>query len=324
MFKNMKLLWVVSRPEFLPANLASLFMAFSWASSPSLVFTWELAILLALSFAIITAVSAFGAQINTMSDYELDSNDERKKRLVQAMDGLGRNRVKSAIIVEFLIGFVLISLLFLIEWKPALLFMWIAGFFLAYAYSAPPLRLKSRSWLALCSLLLVLCFLPIMFVYYTLTSELDPLFLLFLAGQAMTVYAILIPTEIRDYFGDKAMGVETVTVHLGLVKASLLGMVLLGAGGILSGTAFFLKLVFELDKPVLSVFLLAIAVADIIVLREYRKLYCFSKEYTSSKAQGSVAQDIVGLSARNPKWITLVSQTIVFMSLMLLVGKFLV
>jgi len=323
MLKTIRLLAIVSRPEFLPANLASLVIGFSWAFNPPLVFTWELVILVALSFATITAVSAFGAQINTMSDYELDSKDERKERLVQAMDGLRRSTVKKSVFIEFLLSLVFVSLLLQIQWKPVLLFLWMAGFFLAYAYSAPPLRLKSRSWLALCALLLVLCFLPILFVYYTMTSGLDPLFLFFLVGQAMTVYAILIPTEIRDYFGDKAMGVETMTVRLGLVKASLLGMVLLSAGGILSGTAFFIKLAFGLSQPMLSVFLLAMAVADYIVLREYKRLYSLSKEYISSKRQGSIAQDITNLSARNPKWITLVSQAVVFMSIMLLVGKFL-
>jgi hypothetical protein len=36
---------------------------------------------------------------------------------------------------------------------------------------------------------------------------------------------------LRDYFGDKAMGIETLTAHLGLVKASILSMILLVAGG---------------------------------------------------------------------------------------------
>ncbi|MFB0563555.1 MAG: prenyltransferase [Candidatus Lokiarchaeia archaeon] len=321
MSETVRLLTVISRPEFLPANLASIVIGLSWAINPSLISIWELAILVILNFTIITVVAAFGAQMNTMYDYELDSKDPRKKQLVQAMGLLGRGKVKSFIIVEFLISAALIFLLLWFQGKPVLLFLWMAGSFLAYAYSAPPLRLKARSWLAFAALLLVLCFLPILFVFYTFASEMDPFFLLFLVGQALTVYGVIVATETRDYFGDKEMGVETMTVRLGLVRGSLLGIVLLAAGCLLSGTAFFLKLVFEI-QPVLTVFLLAIVVADYIVLREYKKIYVLSKEYASSNGRDSIAQEIVSLSAHNPKWINLVMMATVFMSLVLLAGKF--
>ena len=322
MFKTIRLLKIVSRPEFLPANLGSLIMGLSWGLNLPLGSIGESVILATLSFAVITFVSAIGAQLNTMFDYDLDSMDPRKKRLVQAMGSLGRSKLKSIIIVEFLLSLPFVFLLLLIQAKPALLFLWVAAHFLAYAYSAPPLRLKSRSWLSMCTLFLVLSILPILFVYYTLTSELNPLFLLFLAGQAMTVYGLIIPTEIRDYFGDRAMGIQTMTVWLGLVNASIFSIVLLSAGGILMGTAFFLTLAFGL-QPILNVFLLAIAAADYVVLRKYKTLYSLSKEYMSLNSQSSIAQDIIRLSAHNPQWITLVSQAIVFMSIMLLVGKFL-
>ena len=199
MFKTLRLLAIVSRPEFLPANLGSLVMGLAWGINPPLGSVGESAILAALSFAIITFVSAIGAQLNTLSDYELDSMEPRKERLVQALSILGRGRLKSIMVVEFLLSLPLLFLLLLVQPKPVLLFLWTVAHFLAYAYSAPPLRLKSRAWLAMCTLFLVLSILPILFVYYTFTSVLDPLFFLFLAGQSMTVYGIIIPTEIRDY-----------------------------------------------------------------------------------------------------------------------------
>jgi len=137
----------------------------------------------------------------------------------------------------------------------------------------------------------------------------------------MTIYGLIIPTEIRDYFGDSAMGVKTMTVRLGLVKASLFSILLLIVGGILMATAFAIALVYG-PQPLFTVSLLAIAVADYIVLGKYRKLHFLSKRHALSKNLDSVAQDIVALSAHNPQWITLVSQAIVFTSLMLLVGKF--
>lgn len=117
------------------------------------------------------------------------------------------------------------------------------------------------------------------------------------------------------------MGVQTMTVWLGLVRASLFGIMLLSVGGVLMGVAFFFKLVHDI-QPQLAAFLLVIAAADCIVLRKYVRLYSLSKDYVSSE-DSSVAQDIVELASHNPQWITLVSQAIVFMSLVLLVGKFL-
>ena len=321
MLETVKSLIVVSRPEFLPANLASLVTGLAWNVITSSVLTSEFAALLILSFCTITAVSAFGAQVNSLSDYDLDINDATKKRLVKAMDTLNRKIIKRTVIIEFLLSAVLISLMMAITWKPVLLLLWAAGFFLGYAYSASPLRFKARSWLALISLVLVLCFLPLLFVAFTFTSEINPLFIVFLFGQALTIYAVIIPTEIRDYFGDKAVGVETFTVRLGLVKASMLSIILLTAGGLLSGSAFFFRLVLGL-QPIFSISLLAIAVADVTVLREYWKLYALSKKHTASNNK-SMAEDIVTIASHNPKWINLVMQATVFVSIILLVSRLL-
>jgi 4-hydroxybenzoate polyprenyltransferase len=145
------------------------------------------------------------------------------------------------------------------------------------------------------------------------------LFIIFLSGQALTVYSVIIPTEIRDYFGDSAMKVRTMTVRLGLVKASALSMVLLCIGGVLCGAAFFWVL-FNGSYPILNVFLLAIVLADAYVLRQYKKLYSLSKKFASNE-KSSLANVITDLAASNPKWITIVTQSLVLMSLVLLVYK---
>lgn len=320
MFKTIRLLAIVSRPEFLPAMASWFTIGFSWGVEPLLSFT-ELVISAILSFTVIMLSAVIGLQINTIFDHDLDSADNRKKGLVQAMDSLGQSRLKSLVVVEVLISFALAVISSLNQRNPALLLMWAVGIFLGYAYSAPPLRIKSKCWLSLGTLLLVLCVLPVLFVFYTFTSKLNPLFLLFLVGQVLSVYGLILPTEIRDYFEDSTMGIETMTVRIGIVKASSLSIMSLCAGGILTGAAFFLRLAYGFQL-VLIVFLPTIAVADYIVLRKLRTLYSLSKEYTSSKGS-SKAQDIRKLAADSPRWIILASQAAVFMSLILLVGKFL-
>jgi 4-hydroxybenzoate polyprenyltransferase len=321
MFKTIELLGTVSRAEFLLPNLGSLIMGLAWGATPS-TSIGDLVILIVLSFAIINLSSAIGAQANTLSDRELDSKDERKKQLVDATNSFGASQLKKVLIVEFALTLVLVFLFTLIQQRPILLLLWIVGICLGCAYSLPPVRLKSRSWLAPISLILVLAFFPVMFAYYTFTAEMNPFFLMALTGLGLTVYGVIIPTEIRDYFGDRAMGIDTLTVHLGLVKASIVAIALLTTGAALTTTAFLLQ--FNHDQHLfLAVFLVAIPVAGLIVLKDFRKLYSLSKEYTTSKNDSTIEEKIVQLSAHNPRWIMIITQTYCIISIVLLVSKFL-
>lgn len=149
----------------------------------------------------------------------------------------------------------------------------------------------------------------------------DPLFLIFIAGHTLTVYSIIIPAEIRDYYGDKALNIETMTVRIGLVKASIASIVMLSVGGVLTGTTYFLRLI-ELH-PILTVSIIVKVIIYIMILRQYKRLYSLSKDYESSGRSETVEKDIVSLSARNPKWITMVTQASVLVAIIFLVGKFL-
>jgi 4-hydroxybenzoate polyprenyltransferase len=170
MFQTVKLLGTVSRAEFLLPNLGSLIMGLAWGATPSTSVGGLLA-MVALSFVIINLSSAIGAQANTLSDRELDSKDERKRQLVEATKNFGAARIKKALVIEFALTLILVFLFMLFEQKPILLFLWMVGICLGCAYSLPPIRLKSRSWLAPISLILVLAFFPVLFAYYTFTTR---------------------------------------------------------------------------------------------------------------------------------------------------------
>ncbi len=322
MSNAVKLLAIISRSEFLLPNLGSLIMGLAWGANPPLGLI-DGVILIVLSFSIINLSSAIGAQANTLSDYELDLKDERKKELVQALDSFGHKKVKTVLIIEFCLTLVLVSIFMLIQQKPILLPLWIIGISLGVAYSVPPFRLKSRSWVAPVSLILVLAIFPVLFAFYTFTFEINTFFLISLGGLALTIYGVIIPTEIRDYFGDKAMNIETMTVRLGLSGATSLGIILLSAGAVLTGTALFLEWSFN-QQLRFSIFILAIPIAVVFVLTKFGKLYSLSKEYEKSNDQNrSVLEEkIVNLSSDNPKWIMLVTQTYSLLSIMLLVSKF--
>ena len=318
MFNTIKSLATISRSEFLLPNLGSLIMGIAWGINSSISLFNGL-ILLVLSFTIINLSLAIGAQANTLSDYELDIKDARKRKLVQALDSFGAKKVRITLLVEFILTLILASAFVVIQEKPILLVLWIVGISLGYAYSAPPIRLKSRSWIAPVSLFLVLAIFPVLFAFFAFTFELNTFFIISLVGLSMTVYAVIVPTEIRDYFGDKAMNIETMTVRLGLSKASMLGIFLLSIGALLTGTALFMEWN-HLGKSWLSLFLLAIPVAVIFVLGKFKKLYSLAKEYeaTKDKTQNTSEEKIVSLASDNPKWIMLVTQTYSLLSIILI------
>jgi len=61
--------------------------------------------------AIINLSSAIGAQANTLSDRELDSRDERKKQLVEAMHVFDANRLKKVMAAEIALTLFVVSFL---------------------------------------------------------------------------------------------------------------------------------------------------------------------------------------------------------------------
>ncbi|HJX23562.1 MAG TPA: UbiA family prenyltransferase [Candidatus Bathyarchaeia archaeon] len=321
MFQTAKMLATISRAEFLLPNLGSLIMGLAWGATPS-TSIYDLLALMVLAFAVINLSSAIGAQANTLSDRELDSKDERKKALVGATNSFGVERLKKVLVIEFVLTMILVFLFMYVQTKPALFVLWILGISLGCGYSFGPIRLKSRGWLSPVSLILVLAFFPVLFAYYAFTAELNLFFLISLAGLALTVYGVIIPTEIRDYFGDMAMGIKTFTVTLGLVKASILAEALLTIGASMTAIAFLLQFVYSM-RAWLSILLLAIPVVWFYVFKQFRELHTLSKIYLASGSDSSTKEAIMSLSAHNPRWIMIITQTYSAISIVFLLSKFL-
>ncbi len=317
----LRLLGTISRAEFLMPNLGSLILGLAWGATPDMNLT-TLAILIVLSFTIINGSSAIGAQINTLSDYDLDLKDPRKKNITDAVDAFGKKRIKILLSVEFVITLFLVILFISINNNLWLLLMWIIGISLGWIYSALPIRLKARSWLAPVSLILVLGIFPVLFAYLTFSNNVQPFFLLALIGLTMTIYGVIIPTEIRDYFGDKTMKIETMTVHLGLVKACVLSIVLIGTGAVFFLAAYLLEWI-NGQRPVLGILLIGIPLSVSYVLIKIKKLYFLSKKYKDSPADTDLKEQIVNISAHNPQWIIIITQTYSILSVVLLINKFL-
>jgi hypothetical protein len=73
--------------------------------------------------------------------------------------------VKRALLAELALSVLVAAPLMLMRRQSIQLVIFILALFLTYAYSAPPVRFKARSILAMISLSLVLSALPITFIY---------------------------------------------------------------------------------------------------------------------------------------------------------------
>ncbi len=275
------------------------------------------------AFLIINLSSIIGAQANTIYDYELDVKDERKKELIQALDSFGHEKVQKVMILEICLTFVLVSALTLYRGEPILLALWIIGIALGIAFSAPPLRLKARFWIGPVTQMLVLAVFPVLFAYFAFTFQINAYFLISLLGLSLTVYGVIVPTEIRDFFGDKAMNIQTLTVRLGLSRAALMGIILLSTGAALTAAALILEW-FTHQLFAFGVLVLAIPVVAIFVLTKFTRLLSLTREFESANPETRTGLEtrITDLSSQNPKWIMLVTQTYMILSIVLLLTKF--
>lgn len=305
----------LSRVEFVPANFASILIALAWAYEKGMSAA-ELALPMFLSFAVISLVSIAGAHFNTFSDADLDKKDPTKGELVEALAGFGKGRLKCLMAAEITASLFFLCALLIIMPNPVLLALYLGAVFLAYAYSMPPLRLKARSIFAMLSLMLILSIIPISFTYMVVSHVPDPLFIAFLCGQCMIIYGLIIPTEIRDHDWDKEMRINTMTVGLGVERAAFLGIVLLLVGLTLMGAAYIMQSV-AIGQARLSVVLIAPVLSIAYVGRQYITIHSLLR------ANGGVGdiEGIIAVAAKNPMWITLVSQSIVIICLALLMMK---
>ncbi len=297
-------------------------MGLAWGVNPPLDQVRGI-ILVLISFLVINLSSIIGAQANTLYDYELDLKDPRKKELTQALDLFGHRKVRDIMVLEICLTLILVSALTLYLQEPLLLALWIIGISLGIAFSAPPLRLKGKFWIGPICQMLVLAVFPVLFAYYSFTSATNLYFLMSLLGLSITVYGVIVPTEVRDYFGDKAMDIQTLTVRLGLSKSMFMGTALLSAGVTLTATSLFLEWSNN-QLSIMGVAVLAIPIVTVFILSKFLKLHHLAKEYENTVNQNLLVLEkkVTDLSSENPKWIMIITQTYMILSILLLLTKF--
>lgn len=287
---------IVSRIEFLPAMIATVGLP-TFLAALSFSDIWENLDLVAWAMAVYIFAHLIGAQINCISDYDLDQG--HKGQFPKAIDTLGRQTVVRSIIVEIVLATLIVLWLSIDLSRFQLLVLWGVGLALATAYSVEPLRLKKRGLLNISTLSLVLYGLPMSFFFLLYKESIEILPLIVLAMYSFQMAGIFLANEIEDYPEDKAMKVRNPCVRWGVKKASFTALLITTGGGVVIVVAF----VYLLHNPyaLLGGLLTFVGMYSFVLMEQYR-MYSLCSRYHELNDE-TTFKDIIKLGSRLPTWV---------------------
>jgi 4-hydroxybenzoate polyprenyltransferase len=197
---------------------------------------------------------------NQVHDYESDLANRKLGFLQKSL--LSRGELGSAFLISSVLA------LAVTPFYSVLIFaIFTQAFFLSFAYSAPPLRLKDRAWWGFFAnawgigFMVPFCVMPELTVHNAGLLGWDNPSYFFLA-----VGAIYILTTIPDRVGDKLSGKRTIAVILGVTRAKLLALAVILLSAVVAYRSEFPLLV------LLSLISAATIVASLVVRRQQATL----------------------------------------------------
>jgi 4-hydroxybenzoate polyprenyltransferase len=217
----------IRRPEFMIAEWP-IFLIPALLSRRNLAWSsWlELATLFFLLFHV-------GDMTNCLADRELDS--VYKTRLSEAVYALGERNVAlqiaasaaAALAIAFEISVRIDS------WQPLALVG--AGLALGLSYSLPPLYAKGRGLLQIATLWALIFVGPMTLVWVASGRTIDPTAMALFACYGLMQQGIVLVNTAEDLPEDRATGIRTSAIALGLEGslATAMGMVLVGGAGVM-------------------------------------------------------------------------------------------
>jgi alpha-ketoglutarate-dependent taurine dioxygenase/4-hydroxybenzoate polyprenyltransferase len=177
-----------------------------------------------------------GDMVNCLSDYELDAI--YKSHLSNAVYELGKRNVKHQIAVSSILGIILTAAVGIIADRLYLIPVTLLGLLIGLQYSARPLKFKSRGiWQLLC-LWGIIFFGPM--AYTAIAAQgLPSLFTLgIFAAFGFHQMGIIMLNTAEDFTEDKAAGLRTVIIALGLAPAMRFAFLLVILSGLALQTLF--------------------------------------------------------------------------------------
>jgi 4-hydroxybenzoate polyprenyltransferase len=173
---------------------------------------------------------AVGDMANCMADRDLDAT--YKTRLSRAVYRIGPGKVAALVAVETIVGLGLAVHLSIVTGRWLILTLVVIGVFLGLEYSLGPVHFKRRGLGHLACLWLLLYFLPMLCAGLLVAGPSASVLAVAAAYATVEMGVILINTS-EDMIEDRAAGIRTTTVALGLNRTIRLAatMVLIGGAG---------------------------------------------------------------------------------------------
>jgi len=171
---------------------------------------------------------AIGDMVNCLADRDLDS--VYKTRLSRALYRIGPSRLGWIVAIETLVGLGLAVHLSMVTGRWLILVLVLLGVFLGLAYSLGPLHLKKRGLGHLACLWLLLFFLPMVCAALLIAGP-NVEVLVVAATYATVEMGIILVNTSEDLPEDRAAGIRTTTVALGLTSTLRLASTMVGLGG---------------------------------------------------------------------------------------------
>ena len=208
----------VSRAKIQIVSLASALLGPSMAAHRlSDLLKTDVLLFIALFYITVT----FSCNINCYYDRDVDRL--YKKELYFAAERLG-NRLKKIMLFEVLLA-IIISVFLIIGGRWLAGSLALLGLILAYIYSAPPFRVKSRGIWSPFPVMIGVYVLPIIAGYSIISMDFRPIFWLFLTGYFFLNLGINLVNAAEDIDVDKKMGIETIAVRLGAKKTLKIALI---------------------------------------------------------------------------------------------------
>lgn len=244
-----------------------------------------------------------GDMINCYADYELDSIF--KSYLSNAVYELGKKNVKWQIILSGVIAMLLTVIVAINTNQLYLIWLTLAGTFIGLQYSIKPFKFKSGGLLQLFCLWGIIFFGPMLYTAIIANGFPDVLQLLLFSAYGFHQMGIIMLNTAEDYTEDKADGLNTIIVRLGLHRTmNFAYWLVIASGAVLHGTLAYLF--YSHNAPwYLYPSIIVFTIGWLMIIKEYKVII----DKINKMNEDDAIKEIKKNGMKVPRWLKIGAYT---------------
>ncbi len=184
-------------------------------------------------------------------------------------------------------------------------------------YSLEPARFKRRGFLNPAALIAVLYALPIIYGYVALRNDLDVAIVSILAAVGLQMFSLILINEVEDIPEDRAQGIETPMVGLGLFPVSVTALLFFALPAVVTIGGF--AMLIE-NTGARLLFVVAATLGQLVIVRDLVALTLVARQPAFAGAMQGAAMplEIRQIGKRNSVHFAILGLTIAFGSILTL------